>query len=386
MTTKVLFAKNLVMENHILRDFAIVYTDKIEKIVPKSEALNIATEKIGEFDYILPGFIDVHIHGSAGADVMDGKLEALEKISRAICQAGTTSYLPTTMTMSEEKICQALDTIREAKNIQDSTNETKGARILGAHLEGPFISVHYKGAQDPQHIQKPNDKWLKEYYDIVKLITVAPEEDDNFSMIKEWSKRGIVVSLGHTNADYETAVQAYEAGARHITHLFNAMTPIQHRKPGVVTAALNKDFNVEMITDGFHLRPEVINLVSRAKSKDQIILITDCMRAGFMGDGESELGGQKVYVKGDKCLLESGTIAGSIHRMDKALRNVLDFTDCTIIEVSKMLSLNPARDLGLAENYGSIEVGKFADFVCMDEKLEVNKTIVAGNEMYAKEA
>ncbi len=385
MGKKVVYAKNLVLENHMLKDFAVVFSDKVLEIIPKSEAISQSLDSVGEFEYVLPGFIDVHIHGSAGADVMDASLESLETISRAITKSGTTSFLPTTMTMAEDKICLALENIREAKRVQDETGETKGARILGAHLEGPFISVHYKGAQDPQHIQKPNDRWLKNYYDIVKLITMAAEEDDNFAMIKEWSSRGIVVSLGHTNADYETALLAYDAGARHITHLFNAMTPIHHRKPGMVTAALNKDFNVEMITDGFHIRPEVINLVSRAKSKDQIILITDCMRAGFMGDGESELGGQKVYVKGDQCLLESGTIAGSIHRMDKALRNVLDFTECTLIEVSKMLSLNPARDLGIDSEYGSIEVGKFADFVCMDLGLEVNKTIVSGQTMYEVE-
>ena len=385
MGKKVVYAKNLVLENHMLKDFAVVFSDKVLEIIPKSEAISQSLDSVGEFEYVLPGFIDVHIHGSAGADVMDASLESLETISRAITKSGTTSFLPTTMTMAEDKICLALENIREAKRGHDETGETKGARILGAHLEGPFISVHYKGAQDPQHIQKPNDRWLKNYYDIVKLITMAAEEDDNFAMIKEWSSRGIVVSLGHTNADYETALLAYDAGARHITHLFNAMTPIHHRKPGMVTAALNKDFNVEMITDGFHIRPEVINLVSRAKSKDQIILITDCMRAGFMGDGESELGGQKVYVKGDQCLLESGTIAGSIHRMDKALRNVLDFTECTLIEVSKMLSLNPARDLGIDSEYGSIEVGKFADFVCMDLGLEVNKTIVSGQTMYEVE-
>ena len=382
MERKVVYATHLVLEDRILQDAAIIFSDKIEHILTQEEAAQVASKESlideGRFEFVLPGFIDVHIHGSGGKDVMDGTPEALAHISRTITQAGTTSYLPTTMTMSEEKICKALENIRNEKTRLEAEGKTEGARILGAHLEGPFISEKFKGAQAAEHIQKPNNRWLKNYYDVVKLITMAPEEDENFEMIKEWSQRGIVVSVGHTAADYDTAVAAYEAGARHITHLFNAMTPLHHRNPGVVGAALNQPFAVEVICDGFHVHRDAVALVTRAKALEKIIMITDCMRAGFQGDGESELGGQKVYVRGDQCLLASGTIAGSILRMDQALRNLISFTELELVDAVKMLGLNAAKDLGVDALYGSISVGKFADLVFMDDAMHVKKTLVSG--------
>ncbi|MDO5732421.1 MAG: N-acetylglucosamine-6-phosphate deacetylase, partial [Eubacteriales bacterium] len=338
---RAIHAKQLVAADRMVEDQVLVYDRRIEKIESAAEFDFSTCESVLETEYLLPGFIDVHIHGSAGADVMDATPEAIATIAAAITQSGTTSFLPTTMTMPEERICAALEVIRSCRRAQAEAREYSGARILGAHLEGPFISAAKKGAQAAEYIQKPNDRWLKHYYDVVKLITMAPEEDEGFEMIRRFKAAGIVVSLGHSQADYACACSAYEAGARHITHLFNAMTPLHHRDPGLAGAGLLQDFNVELIADGFHLHPDIIRLTSRMKREEQLLLVTDCIRAGFMGEGPSELGGQRVFVEGDHCLLEDGTIAGSILRLDRALRNVLKFTGLELPQVVRMLSLNP---------------------------------------------
>ncbi len=380
-----LTARNLYTPQGVLKDQVIVFDQTIQKILPQKDAKDIDAESLGTFAHVAPGFIDVHIHGSRGADVMDATPEALQTLTSALVENGCTAFLATTMTQTKENIEKALDNVREFQKLQQQ--DVKGADILGVHLEGPYLSKDKCGAQDPQYILKPtpeNAKFLEPYYDLVKLITVAPEEDDNFQMIETWTKQGIVCSMGHTNCDYDTAKAAYEHGLSHVTHCFNAMTGLHHRRPSAVGAALTLPLNCEMIVDGHHLHPAVVSLICKVKPKDQRVLITDAMRAAMQGDGPSELGGQDVYVKNGKATLKDGTIAGSVLQLDVALRNMLDFTDLELDEIIHMLTHNPARILKVDDRKGALKEGMDSDIVCLDEDLAVRRTFVRGSLQFEK--
>lgn len=375
---KILYGGTLVTREGIVEDKALVFDEKIIELVDVECINQMEGEKILIRGWVLPGFIDIHIHGAGGSDVMDATPEALEKISNTVLQGGTTSYLATTMAMEQEIILDAFAAVREAMK------HPSGARILGIHLEGPFISPEYKGAQDAQYIQKPHSDWIQEDLDIIKIITLAPEMDENFSFIKEMKDK-VILSIGHSGADYQTATSAFDAGARHITHCFNAMTGLHHREPGIVGAALTRDFTVEFITDKIHVHPDLFEPMMRVKKDDQSILITDAMRAAFLEEGEYDLGGQNVFVKDGACRLEDGTIAGSVHRMDQALRNMLDATDFGIERISRMLSYNPAKLLGIEQERGAIEAGLYADLVLLNENFEVVEVYVEGQPQLKKE-
>ena len=376
---KKIVVKKLVTNRGVFTDQAILFDEKIRQIVPmnSSETDRIAT--VAEAYYAVPGFIDIHIHGSAGADTMDGTPEAIDTICRALTNNGCTAFLPTTMTQSPENIVKALDNVRRHQRSQVS--EVKGADIVGVHLEGPFISPNRVGAQNPEYVLKPtpdSTAFLKPYYDLIKLITVAPEEDEDFTMIKQWSEAGIVCSMGHTVADYDLLKRAVSAGISHATHCFNAMTGLHHRKPGGVGAALTLPISCEMIVDGFHLHPAIVQLICRAKEQDKRILITDAMRAAGLGDCESELGGQKVFVKDGQATLADGTLAGSVLKLDKALRNTMEFTGLSLEEIIPMLTLNPAKLLKIDDRKGDIAVGLDADIVLLSEDFDVEQTFVRG--------
>ena len=213
-----------------------------------------------------------------GSDTMDGSLEALNKISSTICQRGVTSFLPTTMTMEIGRIYTALDTIKEAMNI-----DMEGAKVIGAHMEGPFISEKYKGAQSATHIKKPDYEIVKDYLDVIKIITLAPEMDENYDFIKRIKKESdIVLSIGHSNATYEDAKKAIKNGIGHATHTFNAMTPLNHREPGIVGAIFNSDISCELIADTIHVHPDLFKLLVKIKGIEKVVLVTDCIRAGGM--------------------------------------------------------------------------------------------------------
>jgi N-acetylglucosamine-6-phosphate deacetylase len=311
---------------------------------------------------------------------MDGEISALKTISETIAQNGVTGFLPTTMTMSKEKIYEALDTIKLAKK-----ENINGAKILGAHMEGPFICEKYKGAQQKDYIIKPDFEFIKDYVDLIKIITMAPEEDHEFKFIKEVKKdTDIVLSMGHTNSDFETAMEAVRYGISHATHTFNAMTPFGHRKLGVVGAVLRSNVTFEIIADTIHLHPDIFQIMLNAKGKDKMILITDSMRAGCMKDGDWELGGQKVIVKNNSARLEDGTLAGSILTLNKAVFNIIKYTNLKIYEAVALASLNPARLIDLDKTKGSIKIGKDADLVMFDEDLDVSLTISEGKIIYSK--
>lgn len=362
---------------------ALFFDEKIRAIRPAAtvsaaerEGLEACIDAHGA--YVSPGFLNVHIHGCVGADTMDDDTEAIRKMQLFQARTGVTAFLPTTMTYDFPTLECAFMHVREAMAREE------GARVLGCHMEGPFISPAKKGAQAEKNIAKADFAKIAPYQDIVKIITVAPEElHDGGQFIADCHAHGIVVSLGHTAADYATARQAIEEyGAKHITHLFNAMTGLHQRHPGVVGAALDTDANCELIVDNVHIHPAAQRIVYRLK-KDHLILITDSLRACGLGDGPSELGGQKVFVKGTLATLEDGTIAGSVLCMNDGLRIFRENTGAPIEEVVTPVTKTPAKELGLYDELGSLSAGKNADITIFDDALKIQRTIVAGRDAYS---
>jgi len=379
---KAIINGKIITENNIIEDQVLLFDEKIIGFSEK-EAFEKLSQKCEEIidakgSLVSPGFIDMHIHGSGGYDVMDGTKEAIDGISAAIVKNGVTGFLPTTMTMSKEKIYAALDSVRASMD-----SEVKGAKVLGAHMEGPFINKKYKGAQSEKFILEPNYSFIENYVDILKLITLAPEMDKDFSFVKETKeKTNIILSIGHSNAEYEEAMEAIDYGITHATHTFNAMTPLNHRKPGIVGAIFNSDVYCEVIADTIHIHPAIFRTLKKIKGKERIILITDSMRAGCLKDGISELGGQKVIVKDNSARLEDGTLAGSILKLNKGIKNFMDNSSLNICDAIGLVSINPARELGLDKIKGSLEKGKFADIVILDEAFNIKQTIVEGKTFY----
>ena len=252
-------------------------------------------------------------------------------------------------------------------------------------MEGPFINPVYKGAQSSQYIVKPSYLFIEDYVDVIKLVSYAPEMDDNYSFTKAVKeKTDITLSIGHTNATYHEAKEAFAYGGNHVTHLFNAMTPLNHREPGVVGAALSSDVFTELIADTIHINPALFSFVLANKGKAKVVLITDSMRAGCMKDGVYDLGGQEVFVKDGAARLANGNLAGSVLTLNKAVYNFYKNTAATLCEVIHMASLNPATSIGVQNRKGSLEVSKDADIVLFDEELNCYLAIVEGREVVNK--
>ena len=373
----------VILEDEIVLGKAVLFTDKIEGIVDESEIPADAEVIDAEGGYVSPGFIELHIHGYLSKDVCDASEESLRIISKGLLGNGVTGYLPTTMTVDMSVIKGALEACR-ALMPETRTPGFDGSEILGVHAEGPFISESKKGAQDPKYILKPDADFVKEYADVIRVITLAPEEDDaDFSAIREiTADTGVVVSMGHTSADYDTAVAGVKAGVRHATHLFNAMTPLTHRGPGVVGAALNSDeVSTELIVDTHHVNAALFDTVYKLKGR-KLCFITDCLPAGGLPEGEYTLGGAKIIYKNDLCRLEDGTIAGSVLKLNKGVWNVYTNSKIPLHECVNCASLNPATTLGIQDKKGSIKAGKDADLVILDNEFNVRKTIIGGKIKY----
>ena len=370
----------IILKDRIVEDCALLYSDVVEGIVPMDK-IPAGTDVIdAEGGYVSPGLIDMHIHGYLGKDVCDGEEESIRVISKGLLGNGVTGYLPTTMTVDMKVIRKALEVCRALK---EESKTWEGSEILGCHAEGPFISESKKGAQDPKYILKPDAKFVKEYADIIKTITLAPETDDNdFAAIREICKdTDVVVSMGHTSADYDTAMASVNAGVKHVTHLFNAMTPLAHRAPGVVTAALNADVSVELIVDTFHVDKSFYDMLWKLKGR-KLCFITDCLPAGGLPYGEYTLGGAKIIYRGIVCRLEDGTVAGSVLHLNHGVWNVYKNSNIPLYECVNCASLNPATAIGVADRKGSLEIGKDADIVITDKDFEVKKTIIKGEIKY----
>ncbi|RIW34661.1 N-acetylglucosamine-6-phosphate deacetylase [Bacillus salacetis] len=335
----------------------------------------------------IPGFIDVHIHGVNGADVMDATPEALEKIADSLPGEGTTSFLATTITQSSNEIEKALKNAGDYIKNQERAGKSEA---VGIHLEGPFVNPKRAGAQPSEHITEPNaelfSKWQTVSNHTIKLVTLAPEQPGGLELIRHLKENGIIPSIGHSDATFEQTREAVLAGAAHVTHLFNQMSGLHHREPGVVGAAfLYEELKTELIADGVHVRPEVIKLAYNQKGSEGVILITDSMRAKCLKNGEYDLGGQSVTVKDGRAVLEDGTLAGSILRLGSAVKNMMDYTGCSLHDVIQMASANPAKQLNLFDRKGSIHNGKDADIVILDEEMEVVMTFCRGRLAYKKE-
>ena len=317
----------LILADKTVEGKAVVFDERIVDIID-ADKVDASYEIIdAKGNYVAPGLVDIHIHGYLGEDVSDGTAEGIVTMAKGIAENGVTSWCPTTMTVSKAEIEKAFDAVRSVKN----SGEYYGARILGVNSEGPFINPSKKGAQAEEHILRPDADFIIENADIIKLYTVAPEVDGGLECIEKVFADGrVVASMGHTNATYEEATAGIGAGVRHATHLFNAMTALMHRNPGVVGAALSDErVSCELIADTFHVSKGLFELVSKIKG-DKLCLITDCMRAGGMPDGDYTLGGQPVCKTGIQCLLPDGTIAGSVLKLNEAVKKIFSsalFTD-----------------------------------------------------------
>ncbi|MGG3688226.1 N-acetylglucosamine-6-phosphate deacetylase [Caldifermentibacillus hisashii] len=364
--------------------YVLIEGEKIKEVGPVS---NMPTSFSGEvLSYpktmtIVPGFIDVHIHGAGGADAMDATPDALNKIAQHLVKEGTTAFLATTMTQSKQAIEVALKNAGEF--IHSTENRTGQAEIIGIHLEGPFIHPKRKGAQPEEFILLPSssqfDEWQELAQNTIRIVTLAPDQENGIALVKHLAEHGVIASIGHSDANFQDVVAAVEAGASHVTHLFNGMRGLHHREPGTAGGALLlKELTVELIADGIHVHPKMIDLVFRLKDLDHAVLITDSMRAKWLPDGESELGGQKVFVSDGKATLEDGTLAGSILKLNQGVKHVMEFANLTLPEVVKLVTMNPAKELGLHHRKGSIEAGKDADLVVLNEKYDPILTICRG--------
>lgn len=385
---KFILGGKIVLPDCVLERKALLFDEKIIGMVDEIETGKYKAADIIDAGggYILPGLVDIHIHGYMGEDVSDGKTEGITKMSEEIVKNGVTSWCPTTMTVSTDEIKKSLDVCRRLKENCGDKEKWMGAEILGVHMEGPFINPSKKGAQNGEYILKPDAGFVIDNKDIIKIITLAPEMEGAADAIKKIKEEtDITVSLGHSDASFEDAVRGIDSGATHVTHLFNAMSTIHHRTPGLAAAALADDrVSCELIADTFHISSHLFSLVERLKG-DKLCLITDCLRAAGLPEGEYILSGQKFIVKGIECRLEDGTIAGSILRLNKAIKNLMDHTNIPLYKAVAAASLNPARAISVHGRKGSLEIGKDADIVIADEDFEVEKTIIGGYVKYDKE-
>lgn len=375
------FKNSWILTEKGLEKTSLVYDELFTEIGKEYTEL----EQLPEEYVVVPGFIDQHIHGAAGSDAMDGTVEDLSKIATALAKEGTTAFLATTMTQSPENITNALKAVKE----YIESNPVEGAEVLGVHLEGPFISKDFAGAQPYEYIATPNVEVFKKYQDAsgdnIRLVSLAPEEEGSSELIAYLKENNIVASIGHSNSKYADVEKAVKAGATNLTHTYNAMKPVHHREVGTVGSAyLFDELACECICDGIHVSGPAIKLLHKNKPNDKFILITDAMRAKHLPDGISELGGQTVIVKNGEARLENGTLAGSVLRMNNAVKNVMKFLNLPLEEVVKYASINPAKNLGVADKLGSIKVGKRADFVILDKELNVVKTVRAGKVIFER--
>ena len=370
----------VILPDRVADNLAVVFDSKIQKLADIND-IDVSEYEVIDAGgkYVSPGLVDMHIHGFLGADVSDGDVDGIRLMAEGIIKNGVTAWCPTTMTVSKAEIEAAFDCARTLK----SSSEYYGARILGVNSEGPFINSKKKGAQAEEHILRPDADFIKANADIVKLFTGAPEVDGAAECIAEVkADTDVLISMGHTDATYEQAAEGIANGVRHTTHLFNAMTALSHRTPGVVGAALSDSrVSTELIADTFHVNKGIFNMVAKLKG-DKLCLITDCIRAGGMSDGDYTLGGQPVHKEGIQCLMADGTIAGSVLNLNDAVFNLYDNSELEIYEAVACASLNPAKALGEDGEIGSLEEGKRADIIIADEKFAVSMTILGGEIRY----
>lgn len=335
--------------------------------------------------YLIPGFVDIHVHGGGGFDVISAAEDpsVINALSRYHATKGTTSYLPTTLTAERSLLEQTIRGIVTAMN-----NGTEGAEVVGIHLEGPYINPMRCGAQNPKHIRAGTMEEMRCFVELaegtIRLITLAPEMPGAKEIMAYARREGITIAIGHSDAGFEVVNEAVAQGASHVTHLFNGMSPLHHREPGVAGSALMLDeLAVELICDGIHMSRELIPFVFQVKPRDKVILITDAVAPAGCANGEYVLGDLEVILNnGQVNLKQGGALAGSCLTMDQALRNAMQFTGKPLADILPALTINPATQVNLQHRKGSIEVGKDADLVILDENYNVRTTFVKGKKVY----
>lgn len=390
-TTYIIHA-NIVMEDQMIENGFLQITNK--KITAIDSMTNYvpqpSSEKIIDCQgqgFIIPGMIDIHVHGAVGHDFMDGKAESYSQIAKYLASEGVTSFLATTMSCPMAEIEQAIDALAIYKNSQPEAV----AEMIGIHLEGPFINPSKKGAQPEEAILKPDAAQFNYLYEKsnqdIKLVTFAPEEDVNFDFLQTLVEKNVIASIGHSDADYEMTNRAIESGVTHATHLFNGMRGLHHRDPGVVGAVLmDERVSVEIIPDNIHFHKDLLKMVQKLKGLSRMLVITDGMRAKGMPDGIYTLGGEEVEVYNNRCVQrKSGSLAGSVLNMNDARQNVEKWLQLSMIEQTHLVSFNQATRLGLANQKGSLAVGKDADLVWLNSNGEIEKTFCLGTIAFEKE-
>jgi N-acetylglucosamine-6-phosphate deacetylase len=349
--------------------------------VPKNAALiDLAKDGLGGA-VLAPGFVDIHMHGGTGLDVMRASLAELPRLNQWLTIHGVTGYFPTTVAAPLDQTCAALGRLADAIEGKAPNGDMVAARPLGIHLEGPFLSHKRRGVHPTEYLLEPTvaifDRLWQASRGHVRMMTIAPELPGALEVIAEAARRNICVSMGHSDATLETARAAVNAGARHATHTFNAMRPLDHRDPGIVGAVLtDKNLTADIIADGIHVAPEVVQLFLQAKGGERAVLITDATAAAGMPDGTYQLGPIQVEVKDGRCTMD-GKLAGSVLTMDRAVRNVMQFSDWSLQGAVRAATLNPSRTAGLTQ-HGQLAPGSDANIVVLSPSGEVRKTIVQG--------
>jgi len=342
---------------------------------------------------LVPGFVDVHVHGGGGFDFMSDDPAQLAQICAFHASRGTTSLLATTLTAPHEDLKTAIRSIvRTMRDGSGGADGPAGAEIAGIHLEGPYLNPARCGAQNPEHIRHADLAELTEYVQLaeghLRLVTLAPEIPGGFEAINYLRANGVTVSIGHSDAHYDLVVQAAEAGVSHVTHLFNGMRPLHHREPGVAGAALMlPELTVEMICDGIHIHPELVKYVWETKPKSRQVFVTDCIAACGLPDGRYTIGGLDCALhEGIVRLVNAdgtmGSLSGSTLTLDRSLKNIMKWTNCTVEEALPALTVNPARQAGILAAKGTIEPGKDADFVLLDNDYCIKETWVSGAKIW----
>jgi N-acetylglucosamine-6-phosphate deacetylase len=335
---------------------------------------------------LAPGYFDIHIHGGAGLDAMRASADELPRLGKFLTTHGVTGYFPTTVAAPLDSTCAALerlaDLIEADAADKDDKSDAVQARPLGIHLEGPFLSHKRRGVHPPENLVEPTIAIFERLWQAarghVRMLTIAPEIPGAMEVIAEAARRGVCVSIGHSDAVLSTAQDAVKAGARHATHTFNAMRPLDHRDPGIVGEVLSNDaLSADMIVDGIHVEPAVVKIFMRAKGSDRAVLITDAISATGMPDGRYKLGPIEVDVKDGKCT-SGGSLAGSVLTMDRAVRNVTQFAGWSLRDAVRVASLNPARAVGMAASRGILAAGADADFIVLTAAGDVLRTFVRG--------
>jgi N-acetylglucosamine-6-phosphate deacetylase len=378
---------NIVLPDRVLEGGVVIIEGEIiAGVFPKNQVPPL--EGLARHDYrgctITPGLIDLHLHGAMGRDVMDGSAEGLEEIASHQARCGVTGFVPTTLAAPLSAILGAVS------GVKATMANRAGAEILGVYIEGPFLNVKKKGAQNPEFIkpiQAEDIRLLAESVQPLRtIITVAPEAGDNLSFIPALKEKGWVVSIGHSEATFEQAIASFDQGITQATHLYNGMIGFLPREPGVIGAVLDSPgVTAEVIADGIHVHPAALRLAVREKGVDRICLITDTVNASGLGDGDYQVGGLDVVVKdGQARLKEGGALAGSVLTLNRAVKNIMDWTGISVDQAVRMASLTPARVLGLDRELGSIEAGKLANLAVFDRQFNVAETIMRGRSIWGR--